>query len=133
MILGRILTFVSVLIFGGIGFACLLFPVEMAKGVDISLPTATAIIDFRATYGGFLLGLALFFGYCLFDKTFLRVGLIVQAVSLGGFAIGRTFGLILDGTPKIILIYLLIAEIIGCILAVYSFVQINKIKICSNK
>jgi hypothetical protein len=126
--LARILTIISVLIFGGIGFACLFFPVQVAAGIDISLPTPTAIIDFRATYGGFLLGLGLFFIYCLFNKTFLRVGLIVQAVSLGGFAFGRIVGLALDGTPKTILIYFLIAEIIGCILAIYAFMQISKVK-----
>ena len=98
----------------------------MAESVEISLPTATAIIDFRATYGGFLLGLGLFFIYCFLNKTFLRVGLIVQAFSLGGFAFGRIIGLALDETPKIILIYLLIAEIIGCILAIYAFLNISK-------
>lgn len=126
MNLARILTFFSVLVFGGIGLACLLFPVQMAVGIDISLPTPTAIIDFRATHGGFLLGLGLFFIYCLFNKAFLRVGLIVQAVSLGGFAFGRLVGLALDGTPKTILIYLLFAEIIGCVLAIYAFLKLKR-------
>lgn len=125
MKLARVLTFISALVFGGIGFVCLFFPVQVATGLDMSLTTPTAIIDFRATYGGFLLGLGLFFLYCLFNKIFLRVGLILQAISLGGFALGRIVGLTLDGMPKMILIYFLIAEVIGSILAIYAFKQIN--------
>lgn len=128
MNLARVLTFISALVFGGIGFVCLFFPVQVATGLDMSLTTPTAIIDFRATYGGFLIGLGFFFVYCFFNKTFLRVGLIVQALSLGGFALGRMVGLALDGMPKMILVYLLIAEIIGSILAIYAFKQINEEK-----
>ena len=128
MKLERILTFVSILIFGGIGLACLFFPVEMAKGVDISLTTVTAVVDFRATYGGFLVGLALFFVFCLFNKNYLPVGLIVQAVALGGFAFGRIIGIALDGMPKMILVYFLIAEIIGSALAIFAYLKISNSK-----
>ena len=129
MKLAKILTLISALVFGGIGFACLFFPENVANGLGMALTTPTAIIDFRATYGGFLLSLGFFFVYCLFNKTFLRVGLILQAVSLSGFALGRIVGLVLDGMPKMILIYFLIAEIVGAFLAVYAFLKINNSEI----
>ncbi len=124
MLTAKVFILISALIFGGIGFACLFFPAKTASGLDIELKSVTAIIDFRATYGGFLIGLGIFFVVSLFSENFVRPALYAQALSLGGFAFGRIVGLLLDGMPKPMLIYFLIAEIGGVILAVYCLWKI---------
>lgn len=110
---------ISALIFGGIGFACLFFPFETASGVDFELKSVTATVDFRATYGGLLIGIGIFFVISLFRQNFIRPALYLQALSLGGFAFGRLTGIILDGMPKPVIIYFTVAEIGGAILAIY--------------
>lgn len=125
MPLARISIFLTILIYLIIGVWCLVAPIQTSSGVEISLPTTTAIIDFRATYGGLLLGIGIFFIICL-KETYIRMGLILQALSLGGLAFGRVVGLILDGLPKPLLIYFLIAEIAGVVLAVFAFWRLDK-------
>ena len=91
----------------------------MASIVGIELPTPSASIDFRASYGGLEIGLAVFFAICALRESWIRPGLIAQTASLGGFAFGRIIGLALDGTPQPIIYYLLVAECAGCILGLF--------------
>ncbi len=103
------------------------FPLFMASIVSIELPTPSAAIDFRATYGGLEIGLAVFFTICALRDSWLRPGLVAQAVSLSGFAFGRIIGLILDGTPQSIIYYLLVAECAGCVLGLYALVKEQRV------
>ena len=54
----------TAVVFIGIGLGFLVVPVQWASVVDISLPTAMARTDFRATYGGFDLAIGVFLGLC---------------------------------------------------------------------
>lgn len=110
---------VSALVFCGIGLACLFFPVQTASIVDIELNNVTATVDFRANYGGFAFGLGIIFIIAIFKSEFVRPALFVQALSFAGFALGRVVGILLDGMPKMIIVYFLVLEIIGVIVAVY--------------
>ncbi|MDQ3712128.1 MAG: DUF4345 domain-containing protein [Acidobacteriota bacterium] len=123
MSIGRFSVTLSAIVFGGFGVAFLFFPLFMASIVSIELPTPSAVIDFRATYGGLEIGLAGFFTICALRDSWLRLGLVAQTVSLGGFAFGRIIGLILDGTPQPIIYYLLVAECAGCVLGLYALVK----------
>lgn len=105
---------------------CLLWPIEMAGGLDMVLAGPTAIMDFRATYGGMLLGFTIFFAICSIYPEYFRMGLILQALSFGGLAFGRGIGLIFDGTPKNLMIYFIVAEIILVLLAVYCLNRLSK-------
>lgn len=125
MQLAKFSIFITILIYLIIGIWCLIAPIQTSSGVEISLPTTTAIIDFRATYGGLLVGIGIFFIVCLKD-TYVRLGLILQALSLGGLAFGRVVGLILDGMPQMILIYFLIAEIAAVILALFAMRSLRR-------
>ena len=64
MPLGRAVVILAVLTYGGFGAAFLLAPALMAAVVDITLPTPSAVADFRATYGGFELGMSAFLAWC---------------------------------------------------------------------
>lgn len=125
MQLAKFSIFITILIYLIIGIWCLFAPIQTSSGVDIQLPTTTAIVDFRATYGGLLVGIGIFFIVCLKD-TYIRLGLILQALSLGGLAFGRIVGLILDGMPKPLLIYFLIAEIGAVILAIFAIRSLRR-------
>jgi len=123
MSIGRFSIILSAIVFSGFGVAFLLFPLFMASVVGIELSTPSAVIDFRATYGGLEIGLAVFFAICAFKESWIRHGLVAQAASLGGFAFGRIVGLILDGTPQPIIYYLLFAECAGCVLGLFALVK----------
>jgi hypothetical protein len=126
MLLTRISLFLSTVIYGVIGVICLLWPVEMAGGLDMVLTAPTAVMDFRATYGGMLLGFTAFFAICAIYQEYFRIGLIAQALSFGGLAFGRGIGLIFDGTPKNLMIYFIVAEIVAVLVAIYCLVRLNK-------
>ena len=127
MSIGRFSIILSAIVFGGFGVTFLLFPLFMASIVGIELPTPSAVIDFRATYGGFEIGLAVFFAICAFRESWIRQGLVAQAASLGGFAFGRIIGLTLDGTPQPIIYYLLVAECAGCVLVLFALVKESRV------
>ena len=125
MQLAKFSIFITILIYLIIGVWCLVAPIQTSSGVEISLPTTTAIVDFRATYGGLLIGIGVFFIVCLKD-TYIRLGLILQALSLGGLAFGRIVGLFLDGMPNPLLIYFLIAEVAAVILAMFAIRSLRR-------
>ncbi len=120
MTIGRISLILSALVFGAFGLAFLLWPTAMAGLVDITLPTSTAIIDFQATYGGLEIGLAMFFAYCATTNRLIHPALLVQALSLGGLALGRIIGLLQAGPAQPLIYWLLLAELSGCALGVFA-------------
>lgn len=119
MKLAKISIIITAIIYLIIGLMFLTSPVYWIKGVDILLPTPTAIIDLQATYGGCMFTLGIFFLYILKNSSLIRIGLILQALTLGGFAFGRIVGIFMHGVPKTIMFYLLVAEISGLVLAVF--------------
>ncbi|MDQ3063681.1 MAG: DUF4345 domain-containing protein [Acidobacteriota bacterium] len=123
MSIGHFSIILSAVVFGGFGVAFLFFPLLTAAIVGIELSAPSAIIDFRATYGGLEIGLATFFVICAFKKSWIRPGLVAQAASLGGLAFGRIVGLILDETPQPIIYYLLVAECAGCALGLFALMK----------
>lgn len=114
------------LIYFVIGVMFLSAPVYWASGIDIELTSNTAIIDLQATYGGCMFALGVFFLYCLKNSQLIRVGLVLQAITLGGFAIGRVIGILMNGVPKPVIFYLMIAEISGILLAIYCLWQFKE-------
>jgi hypothetical protein len=113
--LARVVLIVCALLFAGFGAAFLLFPVRMAAAVDIALPTPTARIDFRATYGGFELGVAAFLLWCAARRERVRVGLLASGWCIVGFPAARVFGIVLDGRPKPVLLIALAGETIAAL------------------
>ena len=113
------------LIFAAVAFfiyaAVFIFmPTYGVSFVGIELPVSSAKIDVRATYGGCVLGVAIFFVLCALRDDWLRCGLAAQAVILGGFIFGRVIGIIVDGEPNAAIYVLLVGEIAGCALALIA-------------
>jgi len=126
MRISRFSILLAAIAYAAIGLIFLIDPVYWGSSVDISLPTPTAIIDLRATYGGCMLAIAIFLAYCLANSRLIRVGLIFQAISLGGFGLARLAGIIMNPPTRGIMYYLLLAEIFGVALAVYCLSRLPK-------
>ncbi|HEX8458198.1 MAG TPA: DUF4345 family protein [Pyrinomonadaceae bacterium] len=123
MSLGKASLMIAAASFVVYGAAFLLWPVWAGSFVGVELPTGSARIDARATYGGFFLGTAVFWAMCATRNAWLRVGLAAQAVILAGFVFGRTFGIVFDGGANAAIYVLLVGEIVGVLLAVVALKQ----------
>jgi len=97
MKLARALLWLSAGVFVAVGGGFLLVPREWAALTDISVPTAMARTDLRATYGGFSLGFGLYLAVCARRATGLRPGLVALALCAAGFALGRLLGIVAEG------------------------------------
>lgn len=97
------------LVYGGVGLACLLWPVELLAPVGVTAPDAVGIIELRAMYGGMELGMAGFLGWCLATRQ-LRAGVVAAWLSIGGLGLVRGGAWLLAGMPSSLHPWLLLAE-----------------------
>ncbi len=106
-------------LFGGglaaFGVLFLFSPSTLTRLGDVGLPTAIATQEIRGVYGGGFVGTGAFFVYCA--RSLLRPGLIALAFVAGGFVVGRTVGLIVDGMPNALIAFLYATEIGATIVA----------------
>ena len=125
--LARILLWFYAVLFVVFGLPAILAPTPLAATVDTLLPTATARIDFAATYGGSVFGIAAFLAFCAVHPERLRLGLLANAFFLAGYATTRGLGIILaQGDVQPILYLLLAIEASG---ALISFWVAQKLQI----
>ena len=115
----RGLLFSCALVFIVVGAGFLLLPVQFGQVLEISLPTATARTDVRATYGGLELGLGIFLVLCALRREWIRPGLWALALSTGGFATGRLTALLFEGTISSFMLAFLVTEIVVTLIAVF--------------
>jgi len=107
---------ICVLTFLGLGVVFMSYP-RLVQKVDIELTTPTALADVRADYGGCILGIGLFLGCCALRENQVRTGLLCTGLVFSGYASARLISLMVDGTPKNIIYYLIAIEAIGAVLA----------------
>ena len=119
MTLARALIFVSAVIFVVVGAGFLLFPKRYGDVLEISLPTAMARTDVRATYGGLELGFGIFLILCVARREWVRPGLWALALTVGGFAIGRLVGFVAEGTINNFMLFFLALELAVALLALF--------------
>lgn len=101
-----------------LGFAFLLSPRGMTATFGITLAGTDAVADVCAVYGGYELGIGLFFAYCARSADTLKSGLVCGALALTGFALGRITGIVSDGHPATPTFRLLALDCVGMILNV---------------
>jgi len=119
MTLARALIFVSAVIFVVVGAGFLLIPKQFGDVLEISLPTAMARTDVRATYGGLELGLGIFLILCVVRSEWIRPGLWALALTVGGFAFGRVVGFVAEGTLNNFMLFFLALELAVALLALF--------------
>lgn len=105
--------------FAGIGLGFLVVPVQWASVVEISLPTAMARTDLRATYGGFDLAIGVFLWRCAVRAEWVRPGLVALGLAAAGFGGGRLLGILVEGTASPLMLIFVAIEASGALLAVY--------------
>lgn len=120
MSLGRTSLIIAAVAFFIYAAVFLFLPIYGTSFVGVELPISSALIDVRATYGGSVLGAAIFFALCAMKEAWVRPGLVAQAVILGGFIFGRVIGIIVDGQPNGAIYILLVGEVAGCALALFA-------------
>lgn len=92
----------------GIGFV--LFPENLSQIITETTPTSTSgLIDMRATYGGMSIAFALLLAYMVREQATIRLAVVAVVLMMSGMALGRTVGIVVDGTPNnLMYIYLLL-------------------------
>jgi hypothetical protein len=125
--LPRLVLALAGLAFIGFGLAFTLWPLPMARLVEIPLPTPTARIDFAATYGGFELGFGVFLLVCTRRAAWLAPGLWATAAALAGFAGIRLLSLALAAGPATAPIFVgLTLELTGFAISVLALRQVRR-------
>ena len=114
----RIVLWFYAVLFVVFGVPAILVPVPLAATVNTLLPTATARIDFAATYGGSVFGIAAFLAFCAVHHDRLRLGLLANAFFLAGYAIIRGVGIVLAlGEVRPTLYLMLAIELSGAVIS----------------
>ena len=123
MTLARSLLWLSALVFAAIGVLFLVAPVTWARVVEISLPTAMARTDLRATYGGFDLAFGAFLAICAMNPAWFRPGLLGTGLVLLGFGLSRLLGIVLEGEGHRLMWTFLLLELAGGGLSLLAFTR----------
>ncbi len=83
------------------GLSFMLAPSSSAELLIGSIPASpSAMIDMRATYGGFGLGIGVILGLCARNIDLVLVGLRSSLAIYSGIVLGRIVGIFLDGEPN---------------------------------
>jgi hypothetical protein len=121
--LARTSLVLTALVFFVFGLLFLASP-KMIEIMGVSLDTPTARTEIRGFYGGMELGLAFFFITTL-RKQWLRPGLICQMASLGGLALGRVVGVLVDGSPDLSIWLLTSVETAGALFGLIAYLGLG--------
>lgn len=124
MTLARGALLLGALILAGIGLGFLIMPVQWAAIIEISLPTAMARTDLRATYGGFDLAFGVFLGLCALRPEWIRPGLVALGLAATGFGGGRLLGILLEGTASPLMVAFAALEVV---IAVVAFALLRRL------
>ncbi|MCH2186489.1 DUF4345 family protein [Myxococcota bacterium] len=84
-------------VFLGYGVVCLFTPSMPADYAGIALSTSSGETEIRAMYGGLQAALGAFLIFCALSSGRQAEGLRTMTVLIGGLALGRALGLLLDG------------------------------------
>jgi hypothetical protein len=99
----------------------------MAGMTDLRLPSATARVDFAATYGGFELGFGAFLLLCLRRPAWVEAGLWAGLFALGGFAAVRLLSLLVNDSPvRAVILVALALELSGVLLNGWALERLRR-------
>ena len=108
----------------GLAFTC--YPEGMAYLITESEPRGiSALVDFRATYGGMTAAVGVTFLYLHSIKQ-TRPSLVIIIFVLTGMATARTFGLLIEGEGNFVMYAYLLLELVGSALAWFALQGIPK-------
>ena len=90
-ILGKILLWISALLFTGYGLVSFFFP-EIPAGIGgLEMTNGDAVAEIGAMYGGLQTGIGLFCLLAAVKSDFYRAGLVLLVLGIGTLALGRLY------------------------------------------
>lgn len=110
-------------IFVPFGFWALAQPAAVAGMTEVELPSAAALADGRAVYGGLTLGLGAFFLFAARSPSMVRSGLWAAFLTIGAAGMGRATGVLVDGATGPAVFPTLVFEVVLSALAAYALVR----------
>ncbi len=117
----RILLWVNCTLFVAFGLAFALMPAWFATLFTGDAPTtSSAMIDMRAIYGGVALALAYLFAQCARNDAYLKLGTQTVLAVMLGLAGARSLGIMLDGSPNVMMMLLLASEVLMAAIAIIA-------------
>ena len=98
--MARIFLWATAAVFIAFGLWGLLSPEAMVENFGISLVSPDSKIMIRASYGGFLIGEGLLFGWCALSQDRVRFGLAAVALMTAPILLSRLLGMAIDGATS---------------------------------
>ncbi len=109
--MAKLILWLNAAVFAGFGVACALWPAGIAELTTGAIPASTsAMTDFRAVYGGMMIGIGLLLALTTRNDKTVRIGLQAVFLILICMAVTRTMGLLIDGSPNQYMLLYLVAE-----------------------
>jgi uncharacterized protein DUF4345 len=102
------------------GFWYLVAPTAWTDPTGFGPLGPNALTDVRATYGGFQIGLSLFTLWAAADPARVRIGILLQALTIGAIASCRMVGFAIDGSPNGFLRSAIATEVTFTVLALIA-------------
>lgn len=107
----------AVFVMAGVGFV--IIPEVLSEFVTGGVPaTASGLTDMRATYGGVQLAMGILLWVLASNPLWLKPGLIGVFAAMVGMASGRALGMVIDGSPNVMMWAFLALEIVVATAAV---------------
>lgn len=115
---------INAILFVVFGACFLVIPSTMAFYLTGSSPTdASALVDMRATYAGFSLGIGIYQWCCARNTDLLKGGLLATFILYGCIATSRLVGILVDAGSNDIMLYSFVFEL-SC--SVVSFLALKR-------
>jgi hypothetical protein len=107
----------SAVVFALIGLYFLLMPERATAAIGVEMTNATGHTDIMATYGGMMLGMAVFYTWVALNPARYEAGLWSVLVVYAGLALGRTWAIVGGQRPGIMMWSFLSLEVTAAALA----------------
>jgi len=98
-VLGKIVLWVTAIIFFGYGVACLLSPDLPAGYAGLVMTNGDAFSEIGAMYGGLQIGVGLFCMVGAMNSTYFRPALLLLVLVIGGLATARLYSTLIGTYP----------------------------------
>ena len=121
MTLARLVIWLNSAVFFLFGLAAATAPDLVAEATLGAAPaTGAALIDARATYGGMMMAVGVILAWTANNALLIPLGLRCVAILMGLMAGFRLLGILLDGSPNLMMWIYLGAEAVSLVLALMA-------------
>ena len=97
--LGKVILWVSAVMFVSYGLACFFSPALPAGYAGLEMTNGDAFAEIGAMYGGLQTGVGLLCALAALRSEYYRAGLMLLALGIGALALGRFYSLVTGGNP----------------------------------